>query len=479
MSVALALVATAVVVGAWFALLAAVLAASRTPTVRTGPATGALGPESPAVVDLLTGDWELCDEAASATLLDLAARRVVTIEEIGPELSLVRLGRGDPATDAAERAGLAPYEQLVLDHVRTLATADGVVATGALAEGARHLGRWWGTFTKAVIAEARAAGLSRPRWSGSQRMLLIGAAVVPAAAAGVAAAVGFAKPDDGPIGPFVGGALVVFALLSALVRRLDRERGTEAGAEAAGRWLGVREHLSGARFAEAPAASVTIWGRQLAYAAALGVAGRAVAGLPVSTPADDSRAWSDRGGMWHVVRVDYRGPGPWGRFFWGRSPLHQLGRLALAAIPSAGFAFVLGILARALLDSPFPPEAVGLLGAALVVGVPLVSLVLDTAGRATVEGQVVRLRRRVRTQNENSTTYDHFVALDDGHSRAVHAVGTDEQRWEGLAEGDVVRATISRRIGWLHEVEILTPSRMRPARPGDGPAGDGAVASGP
>ncbi|GAA1849259.1 hypothetical protein GCM10009836_31230 [Pseudonocardia ailaonensis] len=465
MSVALALLGVLIAGGAWFALLTVVMAASRTPPVRPGPATGALGPESPAIVDLVTGGWELCDEAASATLLDLAARRVIGIEEIGPELSLVRLGRGDPPA-------LAPYEKLVLDHVRTLATADGVVATGALAEGARNLGSWWKSFTKAVIAEARAAGLSRPRWSAAQRTLLLGAAVVPAAVVGIAAAVWLTKPDDGPIGPFAGGAVLAFAGLSALVGKLDRERGTQAGADAAGRWLGVREHLAGARFAEAPAASVTIWGRPLAYAAALGLAGRAVAGLPVSTPADDSRAWSDRGGMWHVVHVDYRGPGPWGRFFWGRSPLHTVGRLALAAIPSWGFAFLLGILARALLDSPFPPEAVGFVGLVLVVAVPLVNLLLDAAGRSTVEGQVVRLRTKVRKQNDSSTTYDHYVGLDTGAARGVHAVGTDETRWNSLTEGDVVRATISGRIGWLHEVEILTPSRMRPTGPAAAPTPD-------
>lgn len=457
----LTLVGAAVAVGAWFLLLGAVLAAARGPAVRPGPATAALGPESPAVVDLLTGGWVLSDEAASATLLDLAARRVVTIEEIGPELALVRLGRRDPARDEPD---LAPYEQLVLDHVRTLATADGVVATGALAEGARSLGSWWRAFGKAVIAEARAAGLSRPRWSRAQRLLLLGASAVPMAAVGFAAAAA-RSGSDGPLGPFAGGAVLTFALLSALVTRLDRECGTDAGGAAASRWLGVREHLAGARFAEAPAAAVTIWGRPLAYAAALGVAGRAVAGLPVAIPADDSRAWSDRGGMWHVVRVAYRGPGPWGRFFWGRAPLHLLGRLAIAAIPSWGVAFLIGILLRAFLDVPVPPELVGLLGALLVVGVPLVGLLLDVGGRGVVEGQVVRLRRRVRSQNENRTTYDHYVALDDGRSRSVRGFGTTAERWALLTEGDEIRATVSRRVGWVHGAEILTPSRYRTGAP--------------
>ena len=52
----------------------------------------------------------------------------------------MRLGRGEPPT-------LNPYERMVLDHLRRLATRDGVVATGALAEGTRNIGSWWKSFT--------------------------------------------------------------------------------------------------------------------------------------------------------------------------------------------------------------------------------------------------------------------------------------------------------------------------------------------
>src|SRR5215212_7265826 len=143
----------AVTAMAWLGLLGVMMYATRTPSVEAGPPTQALGPESPAVVDLLTGDWRLSNEAASATLLDLAARRLVAIEEIGPELSLVRLRRN------VDAAGLTRYEQLVLEHVTKLATADGVVATGALAEGSRNLRSWWRKFSLAVREEARGAGL--------------------------------------------------------------------------------------------------------------------------------------------------------------------------------------------------------------------------------------------------------------------------------------------------------------------------------
>ncbi|OPG08221.1 hypothetical protein B1L11_28600 [Microbispora sp. GKU 823] len=201
-------IAAAAATGLWLLLLLALAVATRNPDVEPGPATGELAGQPPAVVDLITGDWRLCDEAPSATLLDLAARGVVAVEEIGPELSLVRL-RGEPGD-------LRPYERLVYDHVRSLAV-DGVVATGALAEGSRDLGRWWKSFRKKVIVEARAQGLSRPRWSRAHALLLGVAAAVPAAAIGIAVAADDARAnhDGGP-----GAAIVSFALLVTLMGRL-------------------------------------------------------------------------------------------------------------------------------------------------------------------------------------------------------------------------------------------------------------------
>ena len=84
---------------AWFGLLGLVALATRSPQ----PAARAARRPEPArrpsrlrSSTSLTGGWKLCEEAAAATVLDLAARRVVSVEEIGPELSLVRLGRSEP-----------------------------------------------------------------------------------------------------------------------------------------------------------------------------------------------------------------------------------------------------------------------------------------------------------------------------------------------------------------------------------------------
>ena len=434
-------------VALWLILLATLAFATGNPGIAAARPTAELAPQSPAIVDLITGGWRVSDEAAAATLLDLAARGAVRIEEIGPGLSLVRLGR--------TRQPLAPYEKLVYDHVRSLATADGVVATGALAEGARNLTRWWRGFRGKVIAEARAQGLSRPRWSKAQAALITVTAVLPAAAIGVAAE---ATAGSGDI-PGVGAAVVSFGVLIALMGRLNGERGTLQGAAVAGHWLGVRAHLAGdERLAEQPAASVTIWGRHLAYAAALGLAPRAVNSLPISTPADDRRAWSDYGGMWHTVRVRYPR-----HFLWGRKPARAIvGGLVVGA--TAGFLlWVASLIASAFDVWPDPLGApVACLAGAALAALPVLYAIIDLVSPMKVQGQVVRLRRRqTGTSGEGAPVYRYWVALDEGRLRDVKALGVDEARWRTLREGDIVLVRAGRKLGWVSDIELVRRSRYR------------------
>ncbi|MEU8247393.1 hypothetical protein [Nonomuraea sp. NPDC048916] len=419
----------------WALLLLALAIATRTPDADPVPPTSVLASEPPAVVDLITGGWRLCEEAAAATLLDLAARGIVQIEEIGPELSLVRLRQAD---------GLNPYEQLVYDHVRSL-SRDGVVATGALAEGARNLKSWWKDFRKRVIADARRRGLSQARWSRAQLALLTAAAAVPAVVIAVAVTLADAEHEGG-----IGAGLLAFLGLMALTRRLNRERGTELGARAAAHWLGVRAHLAAGRFADQPAAAVTIWGRPLAYVAALGLAPHAVRSLPVSVPADDRRAWSDYGGMWHAVEVRYPT-----RLIWGRKPLHVVGR-SLAAGFFVGFWTWIGLLVLSAFDL-WPGGLVqpGAFAVGLVVAaVPVARALLG--GHGWVEGQIIRLRRQRSGGNDEQPKYVHWCAIDEGTSRELKAYGMAGEQWALLSEGDVVRVRTARGVGWIDTTEVLS-----------------------
>jgi hypothetical protein len=99
-------------------------------------AGGDLGPEPPAVAGMLCRGGRggrVGDEAAAATLLDLAARHVVDFEETDAQLSLCRIRQpGD--------TGLTPYERRILSYVDALATGD-VAPAPALAAGETRPGR--------------------------------------------------------------------------------------------------------------------------------------------------------------------------------------------------------------------------------------------------------------------------------------------------------------------------------------------------
>jgi hypothetical protein len=464
-----AVIVAAVAVAAWLLLLLAMVVRTRVPDIEPGPPTAELGPESPAVVDYVTANGRLSDEAASATLLDLAARGILQIEEIGPELSLVRLRTQDPP----EVAALESYERMVYDHVRLLAR-DGVVATGALAEGARNLGQWWRRFKKAVLSEARARDLFTPRWSKAQTTLLDAAAFVPGVLAFAATAqVTDPNGDDDP--SWAVGGVTVFVLW-AIVHRLRGNRPTERGRQVIAAWLGVRDHLArNPRFNELPAAAVTVWGRHLAYAAALGLAGRAVASLPVSVPADAQRAWADYGGLWHRVSVRYPRPRSSAFVHLLRLRCRPPVQVLFAGLVVGLIVFVFpGFPIRLVLPAFGFPEALAkliqVLLALAVAGPPIVRAALDLATPRAMEGQVVRLRTTTFEKFSNDKKgVDHWMALDDGRHAQVTARGLPGELYQRLTEGDVVRVDLAPRTGWVRDCRVLQPSRYRAERPSPAP----------
>ena len=159
------LVATVAAVVLWVLGLLVVAVRDPGPGVDPGPATMDLGEEPPAVVDLLTNDWRVTPDAIPATLLDLAARDYVDLEQYGPGRTVCRVRR-------SSGEGLETYERMVLDHVAGLAV-DGVVPAEALTTGPQdQSSRWWRKFRRAVVDDARARGLARDRWSAPVKAFL-------------------------------------------------------------------------------------------------------------------------------------------------------------------------------------------------------------------------------------------------------------------------------------------------------------------
>ncbi len=139
---------------------ACVLLSRTPPEPAVGPRTLELGDEPPAVVNFLIHGFRVTDDAVPATLIDLAARNIVDIEQRGPGVFYVRLRSVDVDS-------LTSYERRVLDHLRASAH-DGVVPADALTTGPQHeSARWKRGFVSGVVSDAQARGLSREAVGGS------------------------------------------------------------------------------------------------------------------------------------------------------------------------------------------------------------------------------------------------------------------------------------------------------------------------
>jgi Predicted membrane protein (DUF2207) len=196
------------------------------PRPPTGPRTLDLGAEPPALANLLVHDFRVTDDALPATVIDLAARNVVDIEQRGPDVFYVRLRQ------AAEE-GLTAYERRVLEHLRRCAR-EGVVPAAALTTGPEsQSAKWRRAFADEVVADAKARGLSEDAVGGGVFYALTAATAIP----GVLIAI---------VGGIELAGLAVLAGVGLLgwIRARHPQRETPAGLDAASRWLGVRAELA-------------------------------------------------------------------------------------------------------------------------------------------------------------------------------------------------------------------------------------------
>jgi hypothetical protein len=463
--------------------------------------------EPPAVVDLLTDDFQVTPAAVPATLLDLAARRWLRVEELIDGRVQVRLRGRDG------EGQLLPFERRVLEHLRATAV-NGVIPAAALTTGPEGASdTWWKGFRREVVAEARARGLSRRRWPA----FALGLAWATTIVAGGLLFLSLPDEDEGTIEPTwslgAAGALVLASVVTcAQLTGSEAERDTDEGRERAGRWMAVREYLADhGNFDDASPAAVTIWDRYLAHAAAMDLAGRAVRELPLGAE-DDRHAWSSAGGTWRPVTVRY----PRMRVGWGNHPFGAVAiglfglalGTALAIVPYevlTGDAFP--DLTEALADVDEPARqwverallGVSLLG--LLTGthsaLRFVRGALDLFVTREIEGPVLRRRRRggqppVYEQQSAFTKawrmlqasnrrqgggfdasgqwhapeqprYRWYVGVDDGASETIDAWRVRQAIYSSCNQHQHVRVRFSPRLGYVRSIEpAAAPAPVAP-----------------
>ena len=460
------LMAAAAAAVAWLLLAALTAAVRRPPGIDPGSYTQELPPYSPAVTALLCDDFELGSETAPATLLDLAARRVVTLEEVQPGQTVCRVRASGGDED------LTPYERRVLDVVRERAI-DGVVPAAALTTGVDEVSRGWQRgLAKDVIHETQAAGLSRDRWPAGLVGLLGFGVIVGIGLLVLAAIVGGDVEGQQGVRAGIAGVVTVLALLalSGVVARMRRSLAqlpTDAGVDAARRCLGFQTHLhENENFDALPPASVAIWGRHLAYATAVGAAQGCAAALPMGAE-DDHHAWSRFGSRWRRVRVRYPRALPPG---WGKHPAFALflavvwGAVGILAVSQ------LTRLAGAVADEPatdeiLTREVLDWIGrGALLLCIPfglavlwalyvLVRAVPDLWLRRTVTGEVVRKRTRQQVfKAGDDPKYWYFLALDDGRRDRIRAWRVRPEIYRAHRQGETVTTTLTPNLGYVREM---------------------------
>jgi hypothetical protein len=465
-------------VGGWFALYGLALVVSRPARPAPLPATQDLpGSEPPAVVSLLAGGWDLSEDAAESTLIDLAARKYLEFRQPGndPMQTTIHVRQPNPT-------GLNRYEQRIFDRVAGLAVG-GVVPLPALTF--RDTGQA-ATFEKRlraeVVADARARGLSRRRFGPAILTILTVAAIIAAGGLAVAVFLLARHGSDGNGGALKGAGFAWFfgaIVLGGVGHRPIGERDTPAGREAAARWFGVRAWLQRTEaFGDLPPSAVAVWDRYLSYGDALGTT-RVCAAVIDLGMGNRKRVWSSYGDTWHRVRVRY--PRLWRRY--GRTARYLIVRGLLLG----GLGFLLlyywakGVAAAlrepAIGESHAAQFAGSVRSLGLAVGTVLfvyglyllVRTIIDLATPAHLTGQVLwKQVWRSNSGGEDSppVPWLHYLAVDDGAGDQTTAWGLPSELAGRAVDGDTVKVSArrwSRRVIELTVVEQGTGRRWQDA----------------
>jgi hypothetical protein len=423
-------------VAAWFGVFGLALAATRPETPQAAPASADLGPEPPAIVSMLANHWEITEDAAESTLLDLAARHILEFRQPGndPRQTTVHVKQPNPV-------GLSAYEQRIFDRVAGLAVGGVIPLTALTFRDADQAKAWAKRLSADVVAQARERGLSRRRFGPPiVTGLVIGAGVVAfLVGAGVAYWLGRSHSRD-TVQTALFAAGVTFVVLSGHAARPRGDRDTAAGRAAASRWFGVRAWLRGhEEFGDLPPAAVTVWDRYLSYGAAVGVTRVSSAVIDLGM-GNRKHVWSCFGGTWHRVRVRY--PRFWPRY--GRTAA----RLAVTAL-------IVGVVGFFLIH-------IGILAGAVLVAYALYTLVrtsIDISTPVTLTGEVVWTevwRTSKNKSNDATVPWLHYLAVDDGRGDTIKAWGLPSVMSGSCGDGDTVTMIVRR---WSRRVMSIQATK--------------------
>jgi predicted membrane protein DUF2207 len=446
-----AVVASLACSGAFMVLAAVIAIVNRPQSPPDLPAMSDLGPETPAVANLLANGGRVTPDAVPATLFDLAARKTVKIEEDEPGSYICRIG--------LETSGaLTSYETRVLDLLRRRAKG-GVVPAQALTAGPTDEAKgWMKAFQRSVVSEARAAGKCGPRWPRRAIAVLggLGLGALTFAAAG-----GNEDSVTGPQAVAIGCAILVLVIL-VKVFSADAQMVTPAGLDSQARWLSLRKFLREDEiFSTLPPTAVAVRERYLAYGAALGVAAAAVRAIPMGAESD-RWAWTQYGGGWRQVRVSY--PRVWPPA-WGYSPR----AVGWTGIQVGAFgAVVLWVSSLMLPSIELGPQAdqvarwvsVGILLATVIglvaasLGIVVLCTAIVAALRTTqVTGEAIRVRRFGGDEEARC-----YLAVYTGTGDRVRAWMVRPELYPALREYSTVTVSVGALIGYVRSVHATTRS---------------------
>jgi hypothetical protein len=404
-----------------------------------------LGGERPALVNLVATGGRLSGAAYPATVLDLAAKgHLMITQRMAGQLWC------DVSAVAPAETGLAESERLVLADARRVADRGGAPFEAVAESCASDVRGKWDPFERAVRAEGRHAGLTRPRLPVAvQAPLYVGAGVVGVL---VFFAVDALPHTSGVVAPLVATffAFIIPVTVVGSLGQKDRPTGHGAAvaawaareaADAAAGWrhlgpvlVSTPAELSALALAVAAGAPVPVPGVSPGLAAGVRPGrGTARSAQSAQTPRP-AAAWSSFGGQWRLVKI---GPVRSG----GMHPAAWLGLAALLAFLAFG---------TSLWPGPFglllPVLLAAAAAAVVLVAVRGLATWVAKPAETSFQGQVIA--RWIERHGNNDSDWDvSCIAVDDGERSWSFYV--KDTAFGKLALGDAVTVRAVPRSGKL------------------------------